>query len=244
MNVAFQPVSDHITLSTKIVEQLKEAIARGQYGPGAKLPPERELSEVFKVSRTVVRDALKILAGTGVILVRQGVGAIVTEAGSQEAAQRLLNGGLNRKNSIRHLFEIRKVLEAEGAAWAAMRASPEDLDKLTHELQVAAKEIEIEPYDPDVHHRTNRRFHDLIARISQNDLLLDVLLNLRQMLDERRTGKRVDREWARRSIEEHTRIVTTIRSRDPEAARWAVKQHLGDVEETEVARIGPTPGTP
>jgi DNA-binding FadR family transcriptional regulator len=125
------------------VEQLKEAIARGQYGPGAKLPPERELSEVFKVSRTVVRDALTVLAGTGVIQLRQGVGAIVTEAGSQEAAQRLLNGS---------------------------------------------------------------------------------------------------REWARRSLEEHTRIVVAIRSRDPEAARWAVKQHLGDVEETEVARISSIPG--
>ncbi|HZK83856.1 MAG TPA: GntR family transcriptional regulator [Desulfosporosinus sp.] len=68
----FEPVKFHVNLSEGIVNQIMQAINNDELKPGDKLPPEREMCTMFSVSRTVIRDALKMLVGLGVVTIRHG----------------------------------------------------------------------------------------------------------------------------------------------------------------------------
>ena len=74
MSIRFDRIPDNRALSERITSQISDAIISGELKPGDRLPPERELAEQFGVSRTVVRDAIKMLSGRGILQVRRGAG--------------------------------------------------------------------------------------------------------------------------------------------------------------------------
>jgi DNA-binding FadR family transcriptional regulator len=79
-----------------VAEQLRDAILDGRFAAGSKLPPERELAEEFRVNRTSIRDAIKVLEGLGLVSVRQGDGATVrplTDASFDVLAAMIFHGG-------------------------------------------------------------------------------------------------------------------------------------------------------
>lgn len=220
--MSFRPVSDRQTLCAKVVEQIREAIADGRYAPGRRLPAERTLATVLRVSRTVVRDAFKTLEGLGEVEIRSGVGVFPLQPSPTSRTE--------------SLFEIRRVLEAEGAAMAALRAPPEALALLYEHQQLALAYVSGPHFDSGTSRRINAQFHELVAQSSQNLALPEIVRSLRAQLF-RRPGENLSNlQWARRAFAEHGRVVAAIGARDPEAARWAMKEHLRDVEQTEIGQ--------
>src|SRR5580692_7318675 len=127
----FRGISRNLSLSDKVVEQLTEAIVSRQLAPGERLPSERDLGEKFKVSRTVVREAIRSLAARGLIRVTSGRGVEVNELGSENVADsmRLLVRGREGLDYGK-VNEVRTVLEVQTAGLAAQRATAEDLERL------------------------------------------------------------------------------------------------------------------
>lgn len=122
-------------VAEEIAEQLRSLILNGQYPPGSKLPPERELSKRLKVNRASLREALKKLEHLGLVRIRQGDGTRVQnfmETGGIELVQHLLPLAGTRPELIRDLLEFRRIFGRETARLAAARASkePELLAKL------------------------------------------------------------------------------------------------------------------
>jgi GntR family transcriptional regulator, transcriptional repressor for pyruvate dehydrogenase complex len=121
-------------VAEEIVEQLRSLILTGQYPPGSKLPPERELSKRLGVNRASLREALKKLEHLGLVRIRQGDGTRVQnfmETGGIELVQHLLPlASTAQPGLIRDLLEFRRLYGREIARLAAHRATKEGLAKL------------------------------------------------------------------------------------------------------------------
>ena len=120
---------DEGLLSVQAARQVRELIQAGELRRGERLPSERELCEQLGVSRTVVREAIKMLRASGLVKVRLGVGTFIAE----EPAN-ILEGTLNyaddqEARKISDLQQVREMLEPAAAALAAQNANPEDIQK-------------------------------------------------------------------------------------------------------------------
>src|SRR5215467_7443958 len=119
-------------VAEEIVERLRSLILTGQYPPGSKLPPERELSKRLRVNRASLREALKKLEHLGLVRIRQGDGTRVQnfmETGGIELVQHLLPLGGGKPELIRDLLEFRRIFGREIARLAAARGG-KDKDAL------------------------------------------------------------------------------------------------------------------
>src|SRR5215471_15385383 len=127
----FSSVSRTPSLSDRVAEQLTEAIVSKRLKPGERLPSERDLGEKFKVSRTVIREAVRSLAARGLVRVTSGRGVEVNEFGAGGVAEsmRLLVRG-HEGLDYGKVNEVRTAVEVQVAGLAAQRAQPEDLKRL------------------------------------------------------------------------------------------------------------------
>src|SRR5687768_7891841 len=128
-------------VAEEVAEQLRSLILGGQYPPGSKLPPERELSKRLRVNRASLREALKKLEHLGLVRIRQGDGTRVQnfmETGGIELVQHLLPLGGGKPELIRDLLEFRRIFGRELARLAAARSS-KDKEGLTKLRAVADK---------------------------------------------------------------------------------------------------------
>ena len=233
MSIVFEPVHDNRALSEKIIAQISDALVAGELKPGDRLPPERELAEQFGVSRTVIRDAVKTLAGRGILHVKHGAGIFVTTS-EENAIGRL--GALSdilplQGVSLRDLFEIRKVLEAEGAEWAARRRNDYHLKRLRGILEDAHRNSE----NLEVLSERDAQFHVAIAEASQNLVLVRVMLTLLDLLAQSRRESLSIPGRAKLSLKDHERIVEEIEAQRHEGARETMLEHLTSVESAVLA---------
>ena len=236
MSIVFEPVHDNRALSEKIIAQISDALVAGELKPGDRLPPERELAEQFGVSRTVIRDAVKTLAGRGILHVKHGAGIFVATS-EENAIGRL--GALSdilplQGVRLRDLFEIRKVLEAEGAEWAARRRNDYHLKRLRGILDDAYRNSE----NIEVLSERDAQFHVAIAEASQNLVLVRVMLTLLDLLAQSRRESLSIPGRAKLSLKDYERIVEEIEAQRHEGARETMLEHLTSVESAVLAEAG------
>ena len=163
-------------VAEEIAEQLRSLILNGQYPPGSKLPPERELSKRLRVNRASLREALKKLEHLGLVRIRQGDGTRVQnfmETGGIELVQHLLPLGGGKPELIRDLLEFRRIFGRELARLTAARSS-KDKDGLARLRAVADRADQTtgaaELFDVDFD------FYVAIAALSGNQVML-LLIN-------------------------------------------------------------------
>lgn len=219
----FSQVARDATLSEKVAASITQAILDGALAPGEPLLSERELGDQFGVSRTVIREAVRSLVASGLVEARAGRGLQVAQVGA-EAVGRAMAMFLHRSASIDYprVNEVRAALEIDMAGYAAQRATPADVERLT----MLTDELAAVGEDVDRAAELDVAFHRAIAQATQNELfpvLLDaigpVLLQVR-----RRAFESVDlRAYA---IEAHREILAAIAAGDPEQARDAMRRHL------------------
>jgi DNA-binding FadR family transcriptional regulator len=230
---SFAPVRQRRAFEDIIV-QIENAIHEGRLIVGDRLPPERDLAEIFQVSRASVREALRVLEAFGVLSARRGTGA---ESGSIVSAENEspLSGLLRLYESLLQmplidLLEVREALEMLTARRAAERASDEDIQRLRvilDQMRDADNSEQFLTRDAD--------FHVTLARSSGNSvapLILGALRDAiaRQMFSAFKSLEQSGK-WGSehaRLLREHTRLLETIESRDPDAAMQAFSQHVHD----------------
>ncbi|MCW7755289.1 FadR family transcriptional regulator [Desulfobotulus sp. H1] len=152
-----------------VVDQIQEAILEGRMMMGDKLPPERELKEVFQVSRGTLREALRVLEQKGLIEIRLGVGggAFVREVAMEPVTEGLALLLRRNRVSAGELSEFRKDLESGIAALAARRAGFDDVLLLKDFLKEMAKALK-EPFDWEAVIAADNRFHLALGEIAGN----------------------------------------------------------------------------
>ena len=221
----FSPIKPK-KVSTQIAEQIRSSVLAGEFNPGEKLPPERELAEMFGVSRPSVREALNILASSGLVETCQGGGTVVRSLVESSAGTPLSE--LIRIDGDRALdvIEVRKGMESWTAWYAATRALPEDIRRLEVIVEGMAKNLEdLKPSeDLDAH------FHTLIARATHNVVWFHMMQSIFDAMQEfqRDVWRAVylTGEDQKLLYTHHLRIYEMIRDRNPEGARNAMLEHL------------------
>lgn len=204
-----------------------EALILEKLKPGDKLPPERELAEMFAVSRSSIRDAIRSLELSGLVEPRQGVGTVVCEVTADSLLNPLVNA-LNRKQElVSELLEVRKMIEPPLAARAASHASEDEIREMDDILRrqgekMARDEMTIEE---------DSEFHYTIAMASGNSVVLKVLDLLMDLLRETRERSLQLPGRPQRSLAGHRQILAAIKKGDAAAAEAAMRRHIEDVEE-------------
>ena len=162
-------------VAEEIAEQLRSLILNGQYPPGSKLPPERELSKRLRVNRASLREALKKLEHLGLVRIRQGDGTRVQnfmETGGIELVQHLLPLAGGKPELIRDLLEFRRIFGRELARLAAARSRDKDglakLRALADRADHVTGALELFDLDFD--------FYVGVAQLSGNQVML-LLIN-------------------------------------------------------------------
>ena len=213
------------SLSEQLADSLALGIRDGKLPAGQKLPTEQALVERFGVSRTVVREALSRLKTLGLIETRQGSGAFV-KAVSEDTLDRLMLKPDGSVDAVIQMVEVRRALEAESAALAAARRTPQSLRQIKLALLALGKAVQAggDGVQEDV------AFHTAIASASCNPFLLATLAYLnRFLLDATRVTRaneatRADLEAE--VLQEHSAIVKAIEEGDVAEARRAGTSHM------------------
>lgn len=194
------------TISEEVYEHLRRELLAASFAPGEILR-EIDLSNRFNVSRTPVREAIKRLAQEGLLEVLPSRGARVRELTVTEAA---------------NTYEVRSVVEAKAAALAAKYATPQDVVHLTALLDEI---LAIDDADYPAHLVADNNFHMAIAKLSRNEVLLEVI----DMLNSRITRTKIVTRRTNPSeatAQQHRNILAAIAAGDSEAAAAAMKAHI------------------
>jgi GntR family transcriptional repressor for pyruvate dehydrogenase complex len=221
----FKPIKT-TRIYEEIVVEIMDLINQGTLEWGDQLPTERELSETFKVSRTCVREAFRVLESQGFLESRPGNGTYVSNNAIDTLVQPLASFILKEKDYQIELFEMRQLLESQLAYLAAERATPENMTKMekilrSQEEQIANGETGLDS-DSDFHHA--------LAEAANNRILLHIINTTIEFLAESRESYLLGEERAKKSLAHHKKIFSAIQKGDGELAAKAMREHIEDVE--------------
>jgi GntR family transcriptional regulator, transcriptional repressor for pyruvate dehydrogenase complex len=207
-----------------VARQLERHI-REELKPGDLLPPERQLGRMLGVSRGSVRDAIRTLELMGLLEPRQGIGTVVCDS-SAKLANPLANALLDVKKQVAELIDVRKMIEPNLAARAALHASRDELADMEdilarQEEKVRRGELAVEE---------DSEFHYSIALASNNSAILKVVDVLMDLLRDTRQRSLQGKHRQEKSLAGHHKILSALKQRDRAAAEAAMRQHLQEIE--------------
>jgi len=220
----FKPIKQE-KISTKIVEQIKALIKKGDLKPGDALPPERELVKVFNVSRASLREALNSLTGMGFLEMSQKQRTIVKSLASGRMTEPLHLLIKDDIQTVFELIEVRKAIETWNAYHAAKRAREDDIARLENSISSMQTKIEqrISAVDDDAD------FHLAMAEATHNKIQTHLMFSIYDLLKESLGGiyELIDMQDV---YAQHCMVVEAVKNRDPDLAGRRMREHLDYVE--------------
>ncbi|MBN9669014.1 FadR/GntR family transcriptional regulator [Roseibium aggregatum] len=223
----FQPVEHQNTAST-VIEQIEDLILKGVLTSGDRLPSERDLAEQLKVSRPVLRDALKTLEERQLIEARRGGGTFVCDLIGPVFSEAVIDLIARHPKAIDDYFEFRRGIEAQAAEQAARRAAPSDvarLDAIVERMQVAHETVNL-----SAESRLDVDFHNAVGEAAHNVVLLHTLRSCYRLLENGvfyNRGQLYGHPTARvELLRQHKAIADAIRDGDPARARSVSQDHI------------------
>ena len=191
-----------------VADRLREQIFSKQLASGSWLD-EQSLADQFGISRTPMREAIKVLASEGLVTIKMRRGAYVTEVA---------------RTDLEQIFTILSLLEGQAAKETATKATEAELnmlDHLHHRLEKAAADRDIEQF-----FEINVKFHELIQEIAGNKWMNGVIADLRKVLKLHRRDSLTSTGRLQNSLVEHREILRSILKRDEQASELAMRNHL------------------
>jgi GntR family transcriptional repressor for pyruvate dehydrogenase complex len=220
---------DRRSRADEVRKQLQDAVEQGKFKPGDRLPSERELSDVFGVSRVSVRDAVRSLEALGMIEVRQGSGSFVAQSRADGFVAPFGRWIELHRDEILELLAVRSALDQLAAQRAADRAGRDEI----RAVEVAHRRFVREATSASTPlaelSELDIAFHEAVARASQSNLILRLIVDLNRQLEESRRAVLASPERRLASTAQHEAILTAIKNGDPIGAREAVSAHVGAV---------------
>ncbi|WHH60565.1 FadR/GntR family transcriptional regulator [Petroclostridium sp. X23] len=207
-----------------ISDYLVDSIISGELKPGDKLPSDRNLSTMFNVGRSSIREALKVLSALGLITILPGQGTFIASDSTQFFLTPLSWTFLIGEKNAEHVISVRNVLEVESTRLAAQHATIEDLNTLSRIFEKSANaytERNLQIFlDLDLD------FHLAVAQCSHNPILYNLLLTARKLIKHISKSGMVNLDHLVSIYQEHSDIYIAIMDRDPAQAVTAMNTHL------------------
>jgi DNA-binding FadR family transcriptional regulator len=222
----FKPVKK-TRVYEEIVVKIKDMLENGRLKSGDQLPGERELSEVFQVSRSSVREALRTLETQGFLESRQGDGTYIASRPVESLVNPLASAIFSEKDSQMELFEMRRLIEPQLAYLAAERATQEEIAMMEQALVLQEEAVARGETGTDV----DKSFHYIMAKATKNKVLLRLTDSMRDLLAESRDKYLQVEGRPGKSISRHRQVLDAIKARDGELAARVMLEHVVDIEE-------------
>lgn len=221
----FEALSPNASLVERARQQLESLILDGSLPPGERLPTERKLGEMLGVSRTVVRESMRLLAAAGLVKVTSGSGAYVQSIGPS-----IVRDSLNLLLRASHLtpeqiYEVRSVLEINVAGLAAERAGIEEIAAMAKENSALLPDN----LPATEYAKHDFLFHIRLAESTRNPLFLSLInslstVTIRTMWQMYAASPETFKRQVR--TDEHSAILERVKMHDAEGARQAMSQHM------------------
>ncbi|WP_174614850.1 FadR/GntR family transcriptional regulator [Virgibacillus ihumii] len=219
----------------KIYEEVSDSfidmLKKGELQPGNKLDSVEQLAKSFDVSRSAIREALSGLRAMGIVEMRQGEGTYIKEFDASKFSLPVATALIMKRDDIRELSEVRKILEVGAVELAAQ-------NRLQHELEPIEKallDMKGAKGRGDIGEKADLDFHLAIAKASHNKMLINLMSSVSDiMVESMRETRRLllySEEKSQQLYKEHERIFAAIKSRNPDGAKDAMLNHLVEVEQ-------------
>src|SRR5699024_5672455 len=221
-----EPISntERKSLKQTVIQEIKSYIIEHGLSEGDKLPTERKFTEMYGVSRSVVREALSYLENTGVISIRQGQGATLSRSNIDNLLSNFfflwrINGGdFEEVLSLRMIFESSAIDEIIRNDEAEQLAALEAVLKRYEAVDSAARFREID-----------REFHEQLLRSTGNDLFIQMTSIITNYFFEVAPSIDLSGEEIEEMLKEHREIIEKIIDKDADGAKKILSGHLGNV---------------
>lgn len=215
-------------ISDQVMDRILARIASGEWGPGHRLPGERQLAEEMGVSRVSIRAALQSLKTQGLLDAVQGGGTRVIASSAAMDPGMLELVRVNREN-LHDLAEIRAILEGWAVRRAALNRTDEDLAELSRIMEATQADIAAGAHKSE----NDVCFHLALAKAAGSGIYLHIMAVIRgvlhQMVDYHRYQLFAESEDDRVILDQHRAVLNAVRAKDPDAAEAALRTHLGFV---------------
>ena len=193
-------------LYEQVAEQLRQRIFQRELEPGSWID-ELKIAEQMGISRTPLREAIKVLAAEGLVTMKVRRGAYVTEMSDKD---------------LRDVYHLLALLESDAAAVVAERATVQQLQA----LQTLHEELERSVQDRDQFFAVNERFHMQLLALADNRWRDQLVADLRKVMKLNRHNSLLKQGRIAESLQEHRTIMQALHARQPETARQALQAHF------------------
>lgn len=230
-NSAMRTVGRAPNLPSQVAQMISAEILSGRIRRGDRLPTERELAELFGVSRNVVREAIAKLRFEGVVETRQGVGVFILGDASRSVLR--IDAEILRDGSLMSsLFELRSIIEVEAAGLAAVRRNRKDLAAIKTAMQALYSSE-----GPDSSADADIEFHRAIVQATDNIYIATFINFIWEHVRTSIAKANLHLDHATRmpiNRKEHTAIFDAIKDRDVDRARECMRVHIANA----MSRLG------
>lgn len=206
----FEPVSTD-TVVQAIIQNITHSLTTGELMPGDRLPPEPELAKQLQVSRTALREALKMLGGLGVLQAKRRGGTFVATSVSEPMLNPLIFGLIIEKGSKEELLELRILMEVDALELVIKKATDEDIARLEENLIEFEKNIDTGDYD--ALNNKDIEFHSLILETTRNPSFIRIGKTVMQLF-EKPMAEAIKAVGAESVLSSHRNLLDAIKQRD------------------------------
>lgn len=213
-------MNDYLPLRDVVFNTLKEAILTGQIEPGERLM-EIKLSDALGVSRTPIREAIRMLQIEGLVHMTPRKGTVVAD--------------ISKKDLV-NVLEVRRVLEELAVTHACRNMTEENIKELRDNLKEFAEAIKNEV--PSDIAKIDVAFHDIIYKATDNDRLIQMLYTLREQMFRYRLEYIKDNDTRQTMLKDHEMLIEAIANKDVKSAKCTILSHIDDQEKTIIKNMG------
>lgn len=212
-----------IRLSDRVVDVIKQIIHEEKFTPGAKFYSEHDLTSKLEVSRSSIREAVRILEVSGIVTVKHGKGIFISE--KTEKGFEAVSGWLkDHEDSLDEHFEVRLIIEPKAAAYAARNADSEDVQKLEEICRMFRSSSEENQTAELI--KIDEKFHLQLAKSTKNRTLYYVMRTMTKTLTEGWVSSLHVPGRIKKTIGEHRCILEAVAAHDQERAETEMLRHL------------------
>ncbi len=219
-----------VKLHEEIALQIQRLIERGKLKPGDKLPPERELCELFSVSRHSVREALRGLERSRMLNSIPGSGTYVAMNENEAAIDMIASYLIDKQDKLTEVFQIRRIIEPKVAGIAAKNAQKDDLTHLNHLLDQNRTFLSQDVIEPEEFSRLDKKLHQVIAKSTQSSIIPKLLGRIADIFSESRHESYLSESRMKISAQGHIDLIQAIIEKNEKQASELMEKHLKNVE--------------
>lgn len=227
-----EPPIERQSVAEMVATRILEMVSSQALKAGDQLPPERELAEMFSVSRPSVREAIRGLSILGVVKSRQGGGAFISKLDGEALLGPIRFFLSLEKMNIRELYDARALIESDVARRAAASIDEEQLQMLESILEQQKNTLN----DAKAFRLLDYKFHEIIWVGSNNVYLKRIGESLNSLGLEIRKRASESAEVLEQSIKDHQDLLDALKARDSEKAAQSAEKHMHNVYQSTLAQ--------